>query len=110
MSSSHWMMNTTKFDQLKEDEKPKQKERTYEWRNEESTSFFKSINETLAQTAMIEKEKLEAKKNSEKEKWEAKKRRNEQQIMHEEMKVMRQSMVGLTPEKTAYWKLQQSLC
>ncbi|KAG5554796.1 hypothetical protein RHGRI_012377 [Rhododendron griersonianum] len=58
---------------------------------------------------MIEKEKLEAKKNSKKEKWEAKKRRNEQKIMHEEMKVMRQSMVGLTPKQAAYWKLQQSL-
>ncbi|KAG5564570.1 hypothetical protein RHGRI_000676 [Rhododendron griersonianum] len=83
--------------------------RKNEWRDEESTLFLKSINETLAQTAMIEKEKLEAKKNFEKEKSEAKKRRNEQKIMHEEMKVMRQSMVGLTPEQAAYWKLQQSL-
>ncbi|KAG5556512.1 hypothetical protein RHGRI_006944 [Rhododendron griersonianum] len=56
-----------------------------------------------------EKEKLEAKKKSEEEKWEAKKRRAEQKTLHEEMKVMRQSMVGLTPEQAAYWKLQQSL-
>ncbi|KAI8567958.1 hypothetical protein RHMOL_Rhmol02G0161600 [Rhododendron molle] len=83
--------------------------RKNEWKDEESTLYLKSINETLAQTAIIEKEKLEAKKKSEEEKWEAKKRRAEQKTLREEMKVMRQSMVGLTPEQAAYWKLQQSL-
>ncbi|KAI8546680.1 hypothetical protein RHMOL_Rhmol07G0138500 [Rhododendron molle] len=83
--------------------------RKNEWRDEESTLYLKSINETLAQTAIIEKEKLEAKKKSEEEKWEAKKRRAEQKTLREEMKVMRQSMVGLTPEQATYWKLHQSL-
>ncbi|KAI8528672.1 hypothetical protein RHMOL_Rhmol12G0165600 [Rhododendron molle] len=83
--------------------------RKNKWRDEESTLYLKSINETLAQTVIIEKEKLEAKKKSEEEKWESKKRRDEQKTLREEMKVMRQSMVGLTPEQAAYWKLQQSL-
>ncbi|KAG5563934.1 hypothetical protein RHGRI_000200 [Rhododendron griersonianum] len=42
--------------------------RKNEWRDEESTLYLKSINETLAQTAIIEKEKLETKKKSEEEK------------------------------------------
>ncbi|KAI8559746.1 hypothetical protein RHMOL_Rhmol04G0198200 [Rhododendron molle] len=72
--------------------------RKNEWKDEESTLYLKSINETLVQTAIIEKGKLEAKK-----------RRAEQKTLCEEMKVMRQSMVGLTPEQAAYWKLQRSL-
>ncbi|KAF7123937.1 hypothetical protein RHSIM_Rhsim12G0055400 [Rhododendron simsii] len=83
--------------------------RNNEGKDDESTLYLKSINETLKDAAVIEKEKLEAKKSFEKEKQEAKKRRIEQKAMHEERKVMSQSLVGLTPEQVTYWKLQQSI-
>lgn len=77
--------------------------------DDESTLCLKSINETLKQTVVIEKEKWEAKKSSKKEKREAKRRRIEEKALHEERKVMMQSVVGLTPVQVAYWKHQQSI-
>ncbi|KAE9445666.1 hypothetical protein C3L33_22436, partial [Rhododendron williamsianum] len=83
--------------------------RKNEGKDDESTLYLKSINETLKDATVIEKEKWEAKKSFEKEKLEAKKRRIEQKAMHEERKLMSQSLVGLTPEQVVYWKLQQSI-
>lgn len=72
--------------------------RKNESKDDESTLYLKSINETLKETVIIEKEK-----------WEAKKKRTEQKALNQEMKVMSQSMVGLTPEQQVYWKIQQSI-
>ncbi|KAH7860047.1 hypothetical protein Vadar_008509 [Vaccinium darrowii] len=83
--------------------------RKNEGKDDESTLYLKNINERLEEATKIEKEKLEVKKSSEKEKWAAKKRRIEQKEMQEERKVMSQSLVGLSPDQEAYWKLQQSL-
>ncbi|KAK3230360.1 hypothetical protein Dsin_002241 [Dipteronia sinensis] len=59
--------------------------------DEDANVILKSINETLKEAAEIEKEKYKAKKK------------------RTELKVMSQSMVGLTHEQQSYFKLQQSM-
>lgn len=63
--------------------------RNRECKEDEGTLYLKSIDDTLKEATMIEKEK-----------WEAKKKRVEQKALIQEMKVMSQSIYGRTYSRT----------